>query len=74
MCSVTLLMEDRRLGRILLPIPLCLVHAGTPTGACKKFPRNHLLPCWLVGRLGVDTDFQGRHYGSIPRTDAMGRT
>lgn len=73
MCSVTLLMDDRRLAGFYSLSPFALSMQELPPELTKKFPRNLLLPCWLVGRLAVDTDFQGRHYGSILLTDAMQR-
>lgn len=73
MCSVTLLMNGSRLAGFYSLSPFALSMQELPPELARKFPRNLLLPCWLVGRLAVDTDFQNRHYDSILLTDAMQR-
>lgn len=73
MCSVTLLMDGNRLAGFYSLSPFALHMQELPTQLAKKFPRNLLLPCWLVGRLAVDQEFRGRHYGAILLTDAMQR-
>jgi predicted GNAT family N-acyltransferase len=42
-----------------------------PVEIAKKFPSNLLLPCWLIGRLAVDTKFQQQHFGSRLLSDAL---
>ena len=42
-----------------------------PHSIAKKYPKNLLLPCWLIGRLAVDQKFQGRKIGETLLMDAL---
>ena len=44
-----------------------------PPSIAKKYPKNLLLPCWLIGRLAVDQKFQGRKIGETLLMDALRR-
>lgn len=46
---------------------------GLPAELAKKLPRYPSLPAVLVGRLAVDTGFQGRKLGSALLADAVHR-
>lgn len=71
MCSVTLLMDGGRLAGFYSLSPFALSMSELPAEIAGKFPRNLLLPCWLVGRLAVDERFRGLQYGAVLLTDAM---
>jgi len=44
-----------------------------PPSLAKKYPKNLLLPCWLIGRLAVDQKFQGMKIGETLLMDALRR-
>lgn len=54
MCSVTLLMDGERLAGFYSLSPFALSMSQFPPEIAGKFPRNLLLPCWLVSKLAVD--------------------
>lgn len=59
MCAVTLLMDGERLAGFYSLSPFALSMNQFPPEIAGKFPRNLLLPCWLVSRLAVDIQFRG---------------
>lgn len=54
--------------------PLCgIAMTDLEASTSKKLPRYPLLPAVLLGRLAVDTGYQGRGYGEFLLLDAMKR-
>jgi GNAT superfamily N-acetyltransferase len=54
--------------------PLCgIASAELEESTAKKLPRYPLLPAILLGRLAVDSGYQGKGYGGFLLLDAMKR-
>jgi GNAT superfamily N-acetyltransferase len=48
-----------------------IVPESLPHDIAKRYPNNLPVPCYLIGRLAVDTHFQKMHYGAKLVTDAL---
>jgi predicted GNAT family N-acyltransferase len=71
LCGVHVLAEDKTIIGFYTLSPCTMQLCSLPAETAKKFPSNLLLPCWLIGRLAVDTKFQKRHFGSHLLSDAL---
>jgi GNAT superfamily N-acetyltransferase len=73
-CAVHVLAEgDVIMGYYTLS-PFTMQLASLPAGLAKKYPKNLLLPCWLIGRLAVDVKFQRQKIGQRLLADALKNT
>jgi predicted GNAT family N-acyltransferase len=71
LCAIHVLAEDTTIMGFYTLSAFTLQLQSLPPAMAKKYPRNMLLPCWLIGRLAVDTQFQKLHFGQILLADAL---
>lgn len=72
LCSITLLINEKKQVMGFYSIsPFALQLSELPTKLAKKFPRDLLLPCWLIGKLALDESCKGLGMGAILLADAL---
>lgn len=71
LCAVHILAEGNVIIGFYTLSAFALQLQNIPASLAKKYPKNLLLPCWLIGRLGVDIKFQKQHYGQMLLMDAL---
>jgi predicted GNAT family N-acyltransferase len=73
LCGVHVLAENTTIIGFYTLSPCTMQLCSLPAETARKFPSNLLLPCWLIGRLAIDTKFQKQHFGSHLLSDALCR-
>jgi predicted GNAT family N-acyltransferase len=71
LCAVHVLAEENIIMGFYTLSAFTLQLQNIPSSLTKKYPKNLLLPCWLIGRLAVDIKFQKQHYGQMLLMDAL---
>jgi predicted GNAT family N-acyltransferase len=72
-CAVHVLDENDTIIGFYTLSSYTLQLTDLPAAIARKYPRNLLLPCWLIGRLAVDLQFQGKRIGETLLMDALRR-
>jgi predicted GNAT family N-acyltransferase len=71
MCAVHILADDTTIIGFYTLSAFMLQLQSLPQEIAKKYPANMLLPCWLIGRLAVDLQFQKQNFGQFLLADAL---
>jgi predicted GNAT family N-acyltransferase len=70
-CAVHVLAEENTIIGFYTLSAFTLQLQDLPPAIAKKYPSNMLLPCWLIGRLAVDLNFQKQNFGQLLLADAL---
>jgi predicted GNAT family N-acyltransferase len=76
LCAVHILSEESHPNTIIGYFSLsasAIKMQELPAEISKKYPGSIPVPCWLIGKLAVDRNFQGKGFGEILLLEAFNK-
>ena len=73
LCAVHVLAEGKKILGFYTLSPFTMQLQSLPAELSRKYPRNLMLPCWLLGRLAVDNKYKCQRIGETLLMDAETR-